>query len=30
MNDLKKFDTWKIELTGAINFMSSKDNDEFV
>ena len=27
-NDLKKFDTWKIQLTIAINFMSSEDNDE--
>ena len=27
-NDLKKSDTWKIELTATINFMSSKDNDE--
>ena len=25
---LKKYDTWKIQLTIAINFMSSKDNDE--
>ena len=30
MNDLKKSDTWKIQLTRGINFMSSKDNDEFV
>ena len=30
MNDLKKSDTWKIQLKRAINFMSSKDNDEFV
>ena len=28
INDLKKSDTWKIQLTIAINFMSSKDNDE--
>ena len=28
MNDLKKSDTQKIQLTIAINFMSSKDNDE--
>ena len=28
MNDLKKYDTWKNQLTIAINFMSSKDNDE--
>ena len=27
-NDLKKSDTWKIELTATINFMSSNDNDE--
>ena len=28
MNDLKKFDTRKIQLTIAIYFISSKDNDE--
>ena len=28
MNDLKKSNTLKIQLTIAINFMSSKDNDE--
>ena len=28
INDLKKFDTWKIQLTIAINFISSKDTDE--
>ena len=28
MNDLKKSDTWKIQLTIAIYFISSKDNDE--
>ena len=28
INNLKKFDTWKIHLTTEINFMSSKDNDE--
>ena len=28
MNDLKKYDTWKNQLTIAVNFMSSKDNDE--
>ena len=28
INDLKKSDTWKIQLTIAINFMYSKDNDE--
>ena len=27
-NDLKKSDTWKIELIIAIGFNSSKDNDE--
>ena len=27
-NDLKKSDTWKIQLTMAINFTPSKDNDE--
>ena len=25
---LKKSDTWKIQLTIAINFIPSKDNDE--
>ena len=28
INNLKKSDTRKIKLTTAINFMSSKDNDE--
>ena len=28
INNLKKFDTWKTQLTIAINFMSSIDNDE--
>ena len=28
INNLKKSDTWKIQLTIAINFISSKDNDE--
>ena len=29
INGLKKFDTWKIQLTITINFISSKaDNDE--
>ena len=28
INDLKKFDTWKIQLTIAISFISSKYNDE--
>ena len=28
INNLKKYDSWKIQLTIAINFMSSKDNDE--
>ena len=28
MNNLKTSDTWKIQLTIAINFISSKDNDE--
>ena len=28
INNLKKFDTWKIQLTIAINFISSKDNDK--
>ena len=27
-NDVKKSDAWKIQLTIAINFMFSKDNDE--
>ena len=27
-NNLKKSDTWKIQLTIGINFMSSKDNDK--
>ena len=27
INDLKRSDTWKIQLTIAINFVSSKDND---
>ena len=27
-NNLKKSDTWKIQLTVAINFVFSKDNDE--
>ena len=27
-NDLQKFDTWKIQLTLAIKFLSSKENDE--
>ena len=27
-NDLKKFGTWKIQLTEAISFISYKDNDE--
>ena len=26
--NLKKYDTWKIQLTIAINFISSKDNGE--
>ena len=26
--DLKKSDTWKVQLTVAINFISSEDNDE--
>ena len=26
LNDLQKSDTWKIELTVAINFVSSKDD----
>ena len=28
MNNLKKSDTWKIQIKKAINFISSKDNDE--
>ena len=28
INNLKKSDTWKIQLTLAINFISSIDNDE--
>ena len=28
INDLKKSDTWKIQLMVAINFVSSKSNDE--
>ena len=28
INNLKKFDTWKIYLTIAINCISSKDTDE--
>ena len=28
INDLKKSDMWKIQLTIAINFISSKDNDK--
>ena len=28
ISNLKKSDTWKIQLTIAINFISSKDNDE--
>ena len=28
INDLIKSDTWKIYLTIAINFLSSKDSDE--
>ena len=28
INNLKKSDTWKIQSTIAINFISSKDNDE--
>ena len=27
-NNLKNFVTWKIQLTSAINFLSSKDTDE--
>ena len=26
MNNLKKSDTWKIQLTISLNFISSKDN----
>ena len=28
INNLKKFDTWKIQLTTGNNFISSIDNDE--
>ena len=28
INDLKKSDTWNVQLTIAINFTSSKDTDE--
>ena len=28
MNNFKKFDTWKIQLTKAINFISFKDRYE--
>ena len=28
INNLKTFVTWKIHLTSAINFLSSKDTDE--
>ena len=28
INNLKKFDTGKIQLTITINFIASKDNDE--
>ena len=28
IDNLKKSDTWKIQLTVSINFVSSKDNDE--
>ena len=28
INNLKKYDTWKIQLTIAINFISSKDNGQ--
>ena len=28
INELKKSDTWKIQITIAINFISSKDNDQ--
>ena len=27
INDLKKFDVWKIQVTIKINFISSKEND---
>ena len=27
-NDLKKLDTWEIQLTIAVNFISFKDNDQ--
>ena len=27
INNLKKMDTWKIQLKIAINFISSRDND---
>ena len=28
MNNLKKYDTWKVQLTIANNFISSIDNNE--
>ena len=28
MNNLKTFDTWKIQLAIAVSFISSRDNDE--
>ena len=28
INNFQKFDTWKIQLTVAMNFISSIDNDE--
>ena len=28
INDLQKSGTWKVQLTNAINFISSKDDDE--
>ena len=28
MNDLKTSDTWKIQLTISVNFVSSKDTEE--
>ena len=28
MTDLQKSGTWKVQLTIAVNFISSKDNDE--
>ena len=28
INNLKKLDTWKIQLTIAIDFISSRDKDE--